>query len=648
MSPIDSYRHLFGLTGRTYIVVAFLARLPLAMSQLGTLLLVSAATGSYGAGGFCAGALAVANAVGAPFWGARADRLGQRRVVAFQSSRAARHRRRPRRRGRRTPLGRRRGRERDRGSASAADRSAGSRAVAAHHRRHGIAPARPRRRRLLLRGRGRRGVLRPRPGARRARRLRRQPDGSPGPRGRRPRRLRHVVRPARDRGGDARRDVEDDRRRRPADDAGPRRPRASPSCSSARVFGSVQTGTSVLATAAGSPGLTGYFHALLGVGSVIAGLAVAGLPARFALSARLRWFAVGLLALSAPLLLVGSLAALVPVLLVLGLHRRALHDHDVHPGRARHAAVPHRRGDDGPRRRDRARLRARRRARRAPRRLGRPHAGVCRHGRRRRRRGPRVVGLPSGPRARRAPSASPTPPRTPSRARRSVRSQHRPAELARLRTRQLRRSPPPAEFWRGLRARTGPTSPPRRSCGAPRGEPAPTSPAPAELLRAQRSQAQAHRGPGGRGEAELLVEPRPLPGREELDDRGLGLVTQPVEDPDDAGPGQPLPARPGRVATLLTRPQTPFGLTGEGVSKRRPAIAPATTSRRRPRPRRRRPGPPSSSRSNHAVAASRQPGSSTPRHAHRREHQGPEPTHGGGIGGGRPPRRPRRSSERPR
>ena len=74
----------------------------------------------------------------------------------------------------------------------------------------------------------------------------------------------------------------------------------------------------MLATAAGSPGLTGYFHALLGVGSVIAGLAVAGLPARFALSTRLRWFAAGLLALSAPLLLVGSLAALVPVLLVLG------------------------------------------------------------------------------------------------------------------------------------------------------------------------------------------------------------------------------------------------------------------------------------------------------------------------------------------
>ena len=42
-------------------------------------------TGSYGAGGAAAGALAVANAVGAPFWGAWADRFGQRRVVAVQS-----------------------------------------------------------------------------------------------------------------------------------------------------------------------------------------------------------------------------------------------------------------------------------------------------------------------------------------------------------------------------------------------------------------------------------------------------------------------------------------------------------------------------------------------------------------------------------
>jgi len=85
VSPLASYRRLFELAGPTYVVVAFLARLPLAMSQLGTLLLVSEATGSYGLGGLSAGALAVANAIGAPFAGSLADRIGQRYVVLVQS-----------------------------------------------------------------------------------------------------------------------------------------------------------------------------------------------------------------------------------------------------------------------------------------------------------------------------------------------------------------------------------------------------------------------------------------------------------------------------------------------------------------------------------------------------------------------------------
>src|SRR3954454_11576325 len=76
VSPLASYRRLFQLAGTPYVVVAFLARLPLAMSQLGTLLLVSEATGSYGLGGLSAGALAVANAIGAPFAGSLADRIG--------------------------------------------------------------------------------------------------------------------------------------------------------------------------------------------------------------------------------------------------------------------------------------------------------------------------------------------------------------------------------------------------------------------------------------------------------------------------------------------------------------------------------------------------------------------------------------------
>jgi hypothetical protein len=69
VSPVNSYRRLLALAGPGYVVVAFLGRLPLAMSPLGTLLLVSSATGRYAAGGLAAGALAVANAVGAPVAG---------------------------------------------------------------------------------------------------------------------------------------------------------------------------------------------------------------------------------------------------------------------------------------------------------------------------------------------------------------------------------------------------------------------------------------------------------------------------------------------------------------------------------------------------------------------------------------------------
>jgi MFS family permease len=83
--PVGSYRQLLRLAGPAYVLVAFLGRLPLAMSQLGTLLLVSNATGSYGLGGLAAGSLAVANAVGAPLAGSVADRIGQRPVVLVQS-----------------------------------------------------------------------------------------------------------------------------------------------------------------------------------------------------------------------------------------------------------------------------------------------------------------------------------------------------------------------------------------------------------------------------------------------------------------------------------------------------------------------------------------------------------------------------------
>ncbi|MDF9715062.1 MFS transporter [Nocardioides sp. ChNu-153] len=86
MTSLDSYRRLLGLVGPTYVAVAFVARIPLAMAQIGTLLLVAQETGSYGAGGATAGALAVANALGSPVAGSLADRLGQRPVVLLQSS----------------------------------------------------------------------------------------------------------------------------------------------------------------------------------------------------------------------------------------------------------------------------------------------------------------------------------------------------------------------------------------------------------------------------------------------------------------------------------------------------------------------------------------------------------------------------------
>src|SRR5689334_19481524 len=66
VSPIASYRHLLRLAGPFYVVIAFVGRLPLAMSQMGALLLVSGTTGSYAAGGLAAGALAVANALCSP------------------------------------------------------------------------------------------------------------------------------------------------------------------------------------------------------------------------------------------------------------------------------------------------------------------------------------------------------------------------------------------------------------------------------------------------------------------------------------------------------------------------------------------------------------------------------------------------------
>jgi MFS family permease len=318
VSPVTSYKRLLALAGPGYVVVAFLGRLPLAMSQLGTLLLVSSASGRYAVGGLAAGALAVANAVGAPVAGGLADRIGQRPVVLVQSITAA------------AALV---------GLVVLVSADASMAALVAVAAIAGLST----------------------------------PQVGPLARVR----WRPITRPA----GEAQPRLVDAAFsfEGAADEAsfvvGPALvgaiavvldPRgalvvaaallavfgswfalhetavlthAAPSAASAPrrrlitaavlglaaaqlligvIFGAVQTGTTVLATADGRPGLAGLVHSLLGFGSVLAGLASTGLPARFGYERRLVVFAAGLLALSAPLLLVHSLAGLVTAVTALG------------------------------------------------------------------------------------------------------------------------------------------------------------------------------------------------------------------------------------------------------------------------------------------------------------------------------------------
>lgn len=317
-----SYPRLFSLPGRPFVVIGALARLPLAMSQLGTLLLVSSplVAGRLGPGGLAAGAVAAAIAIGSPLFGALTDRFGQRWVMLVQAlvaggaligegiaARAgapwqvvalvgalaglfmpqigtmARVRWRA--------IGARHREEQagiletsfawegavDEASFALGPALVGVLAVAA-----GPVPA------LLVAGimlvvLGSAFAVHPTaslvPGHPRVR------DSAVA----RQRLWNHGV--------------------------------ASTVAGlglMGMVFGSVQTGTTSLATAAGKPGLAGLLHALLSVGSATAGLLLPRLARRLDLVARWRLFSLGLFVLALPLLLVDRLVWLVPVLLVLG------------------------------------------------------------------------------------------------------------------------------------------------------------------------------------------------------------------------------------------------------------------------------------------------------------------------------------------
>ncbi len=302
------------IAGPAYIVVAFLGRIPLAMSQMGTLILVSHTTGRYALGGAAAGALAIANAIGAPLAGNLADRIGQRPVVLVQSLAGAcglvgivvasqtdavaaivvsaltgfaMPQVGPLARVRWQPITRDADDQRRLIDAAfsyegAADEASfvlgpalvGALAVLADPGGALVVGA------IILAGFGSWFALHPT--AELTHQQGKEHDASGA--------LFTVVFGV----------------------------LVFAQFFVGMIFGGTQTGAAVLATAEGQPGLAGLIHATLGIGSVIAGLAVAGLPEHIGYDKRALAAALGLFLLSSPLLLVDTIASLIAVVMLLG------------------------------------------------------------------------------------------------------------------------------------------------------------------------------------------------------------------------------------------------------------------------------------------------------------------------------------------
>src|SRR5215468_5694504 len=85
MRPAGPYLEILRLPGAlAFSAAGFLARMPMSMFSLGTVLLVAATTGRYGLAGLVAAAGAVGYALGAPQLARLVDRFGQRRVLRPQ------------------------------------------------------------------------------------------------------------------------------------------------------------------------------------------------------------------------------------------------------------------------------------------------------------------------------------------------------------------------------------------------------------------------------------------------------------------------------------------------------------------------------------------------------------------------------------
>src|SRR5215468_5283564 len=85
MRPAGPYLEILRLPGAlAFSAAGFLARMPMSMFSLGTVLLIAATTGRYGLAGLVAAVGSVGYALGAPQFARLVDRFGQRRVLRPQ------------------------------------------------------------------------------------------------------------------------------------------------------------------------------------------------------------------------------------------------------------------------------------------------------------------------------------------------------------------------------------------------------------------------------------------------------------------------------------------------------------------------------------------------------------------------------------
>ncbi|GHI86715.1 MFS transporter [Streptomyces xanthophaeus] len=81
VGTVNTYRRVIALTGPLLPLISFFARLPVAMSQFGSVLLVAQTSGSLATAGIVGGTLSAGQVVFGPVLGRLADRNGQRPVV---------------------------------------------------------------------------------------------------------------------------------------------------------------------------------------------------------------------------------------------------------------------------------------------------------------------------------------------------------------------------------------------------------------------------------------------------------------------------------------------------------------------------------------------------------------------------------------